>query len=110
MTFSMRSYQKELLDEDEIPFAHIKQNMKELDFINTWLGGHKITLDAFKYLSKGKRIFLYVKLVAAVVIILQLLQIGAIRKILGLTFQELILKKNVLITLKAGISFLLQTG
>lgn len=55
MTFSMRSYQKELLDEDEIPFAHIKQNMKELDFINAWLGGHKITLDAFKYLSKGKK-------------------------------------------------------
>ncbi|MEJ7685196.1 MAG: methyltransferase domain-containing protein [Segetibacter sp.] len=55
MTFSKRSYQKELLDEDEIPFADIKQNMKELDFINKWLGGHKITVDAFKHLSEGKK-------------------------------------------------------
>ena len=54
MTFSERSYQKELLDEDQIPFADIKQNMKELDFINKWLGGHKITVDAFKYLAEGK--------------------------------------------------------
>lgn len=55
MNFSRRSYQKELLDEDEISFADIKQNMEELDFINTWLGGHKITVDAFKHLSEGKK-------------------------------------------------------
>ena len=54
MIFSHRSYQKELLDQDFIPFADIKQNMKELDFINKWLGGHKITIDAFKYLATGK--------------------------------------------------------
>jgi 2-polyprenyl-3-methyl-5-hydroxy-6-metoxy-1,4-benzoquinol methylase len=54
MIFSHRSYQKELLDQDFIPFADIKQNMKELDFINKWLGGHKITVDAFKYLATGK--------------------------------------------------------
>lgn len=54
MTFSRRSYQKELLDQDEIPFADIQQNMKELDFINTWLGGHAITVSAFKHLSRGK--------------------------------------------------------
>lgn len=54
MTFSQRSYQKELLDEDGIPFADIKQNLEELDFINRWLGGHKITVDAFKDLLKGK--------------------------------------------------------
>ena len=52
MIFSHRSYQKELLDEDEIPFADIKQNMKELDFINKWLGGHHITINAFEDLSK----------------------------------------------------------
>ncbi|WP_018613760.1 methyltransferase domain-containing protein [Segetibacter koreensis] len=55
MTFSRRSYQKELLDQDEIPFADIQQNMKELDFINTWLGGHAITVAAFKLLSRGKK-------------------------------------------------------
>lgn len=54
MSFSQRSYQKELLDQDFIPFADIKQNMKELDFINKWLGGHKITVDAFRHLAKGK--------------------------------------------------------
>ena len=41
---SRRSYEKELLDNDSIPFADIRQNMKELNTINTYLGGHKITL------------------------------------------------------------------
>lgn len=45
VSFHQRSYQKELLDRDHIPFAHIRQNMKELDIINTYLGGHDITLD-----------------------------------------------------------------
>ena len=48
MNFSKRSYQKELLDREDIPFEDIKQNMKELDFINKYLGGHKITVDGFK--------------------------------------------------------------
>lgn len=39
-----RSYKKELLDEDDIPFADIRQNMKELNTINSYLGGHKITI------------------------------------------------------------------
>ena len=39
-----RSYKKELLDNDNIPFADIKQNMKELNTINEYLGGHKITI------------------------------------------------------------------
>ncbi len=50
--FSKRSYQKELLDRDDIPFDDIKQNMKELDFINTYLGGHQITLAGLKLLLK----------------------------------------------------------
>jgi 2-polyprenyl-3-methyl-5-hydroxy-6-metoxy-1,4-benzoquinol methylase len=50
--FSNRSYQKELLDRDDIPFEDIKQNMKELDFINTWLGGHKITIHGIESLVK----------------------------------------------------------
>jgi len=52
MDFSVRSYQKELLDRDDIPFADIKQNMKELDFINAKLGGHKITLEGIKSMIK----------------------------------------------------------
>lgn len=48
-----RSYQKELLDNDDIPFEDIKQNMKELNIINTWLGGHGITIKGLrKVLSK----------------------------------------------------------
>ncbi len=50
--FSKRSYQKELLDRDYIPFADIKQNMQELDTINTYLGGHGITLSGLQQLIK----------------------------------------------------------
>ena len=47
--FKQRSYQKELLDRDDIPFEDIEQNMKELDRINTLLGGHDITIAGLKY-------------------------------------------------------------
>jgi ubiquinone/menaquinone biosynthesis C-methylase UbiE len=39
-----RSYQKELMDADDIPFAAMAQTLKELNIINTRLGGHAITL------------------------------------------------------------------
>ena len=42
--FSQRSHKKELLDRDDIPFADIERNMRELDIINTWLGGHAISI------------------------------------------------------------------
>jgi SAM-dependent methyltransferase len=45
---SKRSYQKEILDGDDSPFEDIKQNMHELDVINTWLGGHQITIKGFQ--------------------------------------------------------------
>ncbi|MBC7651763.1 MAG: methyltransferase domain-containing protein [Deinococcales bacterium] len=44
MTFKQRSYKAELLDGDGIAFTDIKQNMQELDTINTLLGGHAITI------------------------------------------------------------------
>ena len=50
MNFASRSYSKELLDGNNIPAADIRRNMQELDFINTYLGGHKITLDGFRSL------------------------------------------------------------
>lgn len=40
-----RSYKKELLDGEGLPFADIKRNLQELDFINRHLGGHDVTLD-----------------------------------------------------------------
>ena len=48
MDFSQRSYQKELLDDDDIPFEDIQRNMYELDLINTYLGGHNITIQGIK--------------------------------------------------------------
>lgn len=52
-----RSYKKEFLDQDDISFADIRQNMEELNVINTWLGGHHITLQAFKkILGKNKSV------------------------------------------------------
>jgi 2-polyprenyl-3-methyl-5-hydroxy-6-metoxy-1,4-benzoquinol methylase len=46
--FVNRSQEKEILDRDDIPFEDIQQNMRELDFINTHLGGHKITIQGIK--------------------------------------------------------------
>ena len=46
-----RSYQPELLDAEGIPFEAILQNMRELNTINTLLGGHSITVKGLKQLS-----------------------------------------------------------
>jgi 2-polyprenyl-3-methyl-5-hydroxy-6-metoxy-1,4-benzoquinol methylase len=52
-----RSYQKELLDRNDIPFEDIKRNMQELDFINRKLGGHDISLDGIVDLIKNQMSF-----------------------------------------------------
>lgn len=54
MSFRYRSTATELLDQDNIPFPHIARNMKELNTINTWLGGHAITVKGFQKLAAGK--------------------------------------------------------
>ncbi len=43
--FKHRSYKKELLDEAVIDKADLYQNLKELEIINSKLGGHKISID-----------------------------------------------------------------
>jgi len=48
--FSKRSYKKELLDENNIPFTEIKRNMKELEIINKYLGGHNNTIKGVRSL------------------------------------------------------------
>lgn len=53
--YKKRSQQKELLDEDDIPFAEIVLNMKELEWINAHLGGHSITIKGFKGLLQNKK-------------------------------------------------------
>lgn len=52
--FANRSYQKELLDQDDIPFFDLEQNLSELNFINTWLGGHAITVAGLTVLMTDK--------------------------------------------------------
>lgn len=55
MKFKRRSYQQELLDGDAIPFEQVEQNMHELNIINSWLGGHRITVKGFNLLCKGSK-------------------------------------------------------
>ena len=55
MNLKKRSYKKELLDSDGIPFEDIRRNMEELDFINTHLGGHAITISGLKKLIGDKK-------------------------------------------------------
>jgi 2-polyprenyl-3-methyl-5-hydroxy-6-metoxy-1,4-benzoquinol methylase len=49
-----RSTEKELLDAPDIPEEDIRRNMQELDTINTWLGGHAITIAGLKRFAIGK--------------------------------------------------------
>ncbi|MEO8404973.1 MAG: methyltransferase domain-containing protein, partial [Chitinophagaceae bacterium] len=44
INLQQRSYQKELMDRDDIPFDAMAQTLRELNIINTRLGGHRITL------------------------------------------------------------------
>lgn len=55
MMFTTRFAGKELLDADHIPFADIKQNMRELNVINTYLGGHAITVAGFNTLVNAHK-------------------------------------------------------
>ena len=54
--FKQRSPLKELLDSDTIPFEDIRQNMLELNIINTLLGGHAITIKGVKALWNDKNL------------------------------------------------------
>jgi SAM-dependent methyltransferase len=54
-SFTRRSSEKELLDRNDIPFEDIRMNMKELDLINSKLGGHRITLKGFKSFSEQRK-------------------------------------------------------
>jgi 2-polyprenyl-3-methyl-5-hydroxy-6-metoxy-1,4-benzoquinol methylase len=53
--FSKRSDKKELLDAPGIPFADISRNMQELEVINKYLGGHRISINGLKLLLKKQR-------------------------------------------------------
>ncbi len=55
INFHYRSSGKELLDGVGIPFEDIALNLKELNFINSNLGGHTITISGFKALACKKK-------------------------------------------------------
>lgn len=55
MNWRERSNQLELLDGDDIPFEDIQRNMDEINTINTWLGGHQITLNGLRKLLPKNR-------------------------------------------------------
>jgi 2-polyprenyl-3-methyl-5-hydroxy-6-metoxy-1,4-benzoquinol methylase len=52
-----RSTQKELLDADDIPTADLFQNLRELDTINTLLGGYNITFSALKKIIQPNKFY-----------------------------------------------------
>ena len=52
---SKRSNQKELMDADDIPFADMAQTLKELNIVNTRLGGHAITIEGINKLKNRNR-------------------------------------------------------
>ncbi|WP_337042211.1 methyltransferase domain-containing protein [Emticicia sp. 17c] len=55
MNFKNRSYTLELLDNDVIPQKDLYQNLRELDFINQWLGGHQVVLAGLHYFLEKSR-------------------------------------------------------
>ena len=48
VNLQIRDYTKELLDGEQVPFTDIQQNMKELNIINTYLGGHAVTINGLQ--------------------------------------------------------------
>ena len=45
-----RSSRPELLDAPDIPRSDLRDNLRELDLINRWLGGHRVTLTGLQRL------------------------------------------------------------
>lgn len=58
--FKTRSDQKELLDLDDIPEQDLFQNLRELDFINHWLGGYQISFSALKKVADKRKKYTFV--------------------------------------------------
>lgn len=58
--FKQRSLQKELLDAEDIPTADLYQNLRELDRINTLLGGYDITFSALKKVIQPEKAYILI--------------------------------------------------
>ena len=56
---ALRSNQPELMDDLSLSGDELRKNLRELEVINNWLGGHKVVLDALDKLTtsyKGQTI------------------------------------------------------
>jgi len=52
--FKHRSYKSEMLDEGEIPKHLLYQNLKELEIINKYLGGHAVSINGLNEIEMDK--------------------------------------------------------
>src|SRR5690606_25421483 len=50
-----RSYQKELMDADDISFADMAQTLQELNTINSYIGEHSITIQGVNQLNENNK-------------------------------------------------------
>jgi ubiquinone/menaquinone biosynthesis C-methylase UbiE len=50
---SKRSYQSELIDDLSLSNEALRQNLEELNVINTWLGGNQVTIAGLKSILKN---------------------------------------------------------
>lgn len=50
VSFKSRSSQSELMDEEDIPSSLLHKNLRELDILNHYLGGHAISMEGIKQL------------------------------------------------------------
>ncbi|PIQ27705.1 SAM-dependent methyltransferase [bacterium (Candidatus Blackallbacteria) CG17_big_fil_post_rev_8_21_14_2_50_48_46] len=50
-----RSQAQELLDAPELPQAELWRNLEELEIINRWLGGHRVTLQGLQRLIRDRQ-------------------------------------------------------
>src|SRR5690606_39479230 len=48
---ALRSNQPELMDDLTLSGEELQKNLRELETINNWLGGHKVVLDALDKLT-----------------------------------------------------------
>jgi 2-polyprenyl-3-methyl-5-hydroxy-6-metoxy-1,4-benzoquinol methylase len=54
INLSQRSYEKELMDGEDIPFADMAQTLRELNTVNKKLGGHATTLKGIREIAKDR--------------------------------------------------------
>lgn len=53
LDFSKRSYQTEIMDDFDLQGEELEQTLNDLEKINAWLGGNKITLEGIRVLLKN---------------------------------------------------------